>query len=159
MKPLIALLLTTLAANAAVFTLPKAFPLPTASVTVAWDAMPGAVRYNVYLGDKSRAYTNWTATTATSMTIPVVRGSTNYIAVTQEQNNLESDFSTEVKYIAPAGPPPPTNVVQVGFVVEGSTNMLNWIKLATIPNVISLTNPPDAINTFRGYLTITEKQL
>lgn len=158
MKPLIALLLTTLAANAAVFTLPKAFPLPTASVTVGWDSMSGATNYNVYLGDKTRAYTNWTATTQTALTIPVVRGSTNYIAVTQEQRGLESQFSTELVYIAPAGPPPPTNLVTVSVVVEASTNLTQWIKLATLP-AVTLTNPPDAFNSFRSYLTVTQKPL
>lgn len=163
MKQLLALILLSVTAAAAqpVFTLPKAYPLPQASVTIGWDANPpgqNVTSYNLYWGDKTRAYTNVANTTATSFLLPVVRGSTNYIAVTAMiAPSVESLFSAELVYVAPAVPSPPTNVVKVSVVVEGSTNLLQWIKLATLP-ALNYTNPPDPVMAFRSYLTVVNTQ-
>lgn len=163
MKETIALALLTVTAAAAqpVFTVPKSYPLPQASVTIGWSPNPaseGVTGYNLYQGDKTRAYTNWTAVSGTQVLVPVVRGSTNYFAVTAVNGAIESPFSAELVYVAPPVPSSPTNVVKVSVVVQGSTNMLQWINLATMP-AGTWTNPPDPVMTFRSYLTIEKTPL
>lgn len=155
----LALIAATAAAAQPVFTLPKSYPLPQASVTIGWDASPtnqNVTSYNLYQGDKTRAYTNWTPTTSTAITVPVVRGSTNFFAVTAvASNGLESGFSSELVYIAPGVPSSPTNVIKVSVVVQGSPDLQKWINLATGPTLL-FTNPPDPMMAFRSMLSITE---
>lgn len=73
------------------------------SVTLAWDAGAstnnGPVRYRVYVGGDSRAYTNvMDAGSALQCTVTnLAQGATYYFAVTAgDTNGLESDFSSEV---------------------------------------------------------------
>jgi hypothetical protein len=76
------------------------------TVTVAWDPSPDvtAIGYRVYAGEVSRQYTRvFDAAAATVYSITVAPGTTNYFAATcYNLGGLESDFSGEAVYQAPA---------------------------------------------------------
>jgi hypothetical protein len=79
------------------------------SITLAWDAPPGAtgVTYKLYDGFVSRVYTNVVPVgSATSVTVTsLVTGATYYFAVTAtDASGLESDYSAELAYANLAAP-------------------------------------------------------
>ena len=81
---------------------------PPVNVVLAWDASPSGevTGYRVYWGAASRCYTNVLATTNLIATVTnLQRGVTYYFAVTAfTATGLESEFSNEVSYTAPARP-------------------------------------------------------
>lgn len=111
MKHLLCILafLAALSSSAAVTNAP-------ANVTLAWDKSPGTnviVNYKVYYGVASATYTN-SVSSGTNLTVTVsslVRGVTYWFSATATDNqNLESDYSTEVSYRVPTPPPPPVTL-------------------------------------------------
>jgi hypothetical protein len=78
---------------------------PPPVVQLTWDLVAG-MKYNVYYGVGSGAYTNRVSvgmTNYATVTLPA-RGQTYYFAVTAVASGLESDFSNEVSF-TPASPP------------------------------------------------------
>jgi len=98
---------------------------PPANVTLGWYPVnrPNLTNYNIYVGVGSLQYTNRIAcgnVTNYTFLLPT-RGVSFYFAVTAQDNNgLESPFSNEVNYNAPAGPPPPTMKPVVVLTVQSS---------------------------------------
>lgn len=87
--------------------------LPSPPVTLAWDPSidPTVTSYHVYSGTASRAYTNVISAGASTNIIVsnLVSGVTYYFAATTyTAAGLESDYSTEVAYVAPSMNIPPT---------------------------------------------------
>lgn len=84
-----------------------------AAVTVAWSAstIGDVAGYRLYEGVAPRTYTNSVDVgNATSVRVAgLVAGATYYFAVTAyDAQGSESDFSEEVEYTVPSGPPPLT---------------------------------------------------
>ena len=139
------LLLASLSANGALFTLPKP-PGLTSRVTLAWEPSPdtNATGYNLYWGTNgSRSYTTVTNVGAvTNVTVRMYR-TTNWIAATAYDSwGLESDYSTELVYLVPR-PPANTNTnvvirVECAGWLEGSQDLVCWVSW---PNPSTQTNP------------------
>jgi fibronectin type 3 domain-containing protein len=104
--------------GAVVMTAVQARPV---SVVLAWDAgastSSGPVRYRVYVGGDSRAYTNvMDAGYALQYAVTnLVQGATYYFAVTAvDTNGLESDFSSEVSCLVSGRRPAQPTVLRLG---------------------------------------------
>lgn len=132
--------------------LPPRAAVPTASVTLAWDASPDAsvTGYEIHFGVRSGIYTNHVTvgntTTATITGLPM--GSTYYFAATAYNATGDvSPFSNEAVYV-PTGGGGGTNrpVLLIGVAnwyidwqsVVGVTNVLQWsTNMATWTDYIS----------------------
>ncbi len=73
-----------------------------ATVTLAWDASSGATGYKLYYGTATKNYTTTIdVKNVLTYTIPnLPDGSTYYFAATAYDASSESDYSTEVSYMA-----------------------------------------------------------
>jgi hypothetical protein len=120
---------------------------------LVWEASsdPNIAGYNVYYGTTSHEYTSMITTgNVTSVTIPgLTPGTTYYFAVTTYDNmGDQSDFSNEVSFSVPTVTAPPlitstfvsssgqfglsvTGVAGNQYVVQSSTNLINWVVLQT----------------------------
>lgn len=92
-------------------------PTNAASVTLSWnpDSTPALAGYRLHYGTASRSYSSDLAVGAneTSATVSNLQyGRTYYFAVTARNTaGLESAYSAEVSYTAPAAPPPMVSVI------------------------------------------------
>lgn len=116
-----------------------------ASVKLAWDAIPGASGYRLYVGTSSRTYTVVTpfANAGTNVLSGLQVGVTYYFAATQivnvGTNVVESDYSNEI--VTVPRPEPPvifliiTNTIQSSESLQGpwrdETNLLATIATST----------------------------
>jgi hypothetical protein len=140
------------------------FELPakaTISLNVAWSAIPdtNVVGYKVYYGTVSGQYTNViVAGNVTNISISGVHtGNTYYFAATSyNAAGWESDYAAEISFTVPVVSAPLISIALThgGFnisvsgtpastyVLIASTNMLNWVALATnsAPFVFTDTN-------------------
>jgi hypothetical protein len=117
------------------------------TVTLAWNPSPGSgvTNYNIYYGVTSGAYTNQTPVgNVTNATIGLpARGVRYYFAATAvNASGLESVYSSEISWLDPLPPPPPTNWL-VSVTVQQSQDNTNWLDLTNLP-ALSFTNPPTA---------------
>jgi fibronectin type 3 domain-containing protein len=123
------------------------------SVTLAWDPVSGVSGYKLYQGSTSHVYTNSiNAGAATQQTLSgLTVGSIYYFAVTAyNSSGVESDYSSEVIYVATSGRPPPTGVLHLTkltgrvmnvsglgsaghvYEVQASQNLKNWTVLGSV---------------------------
>ena len=89
---------------------PFLFPTnPVPVVLLAWSIVGSATNYNLYYGVVTGGYTNKTPVgPVLNATLPLpARGVKFFFAVTAQAGGLESPFSNEVSYTAPAPPPAP----------------------------------------------------
>ena len=123
---------------------------PPANVVLAWDASPSGevTGYRVYWGAASRCYTNVLATTNLIATVTnLQRGVTYYFAVTAfTATGLESEFSNEVSYTAPARPVAPILRLSMAasrelqgrgepyqtYRIERTTDLAVWVAMTTV---------------------------
>jgi hypothetical protein len=139
------LLLASLSANGALFTLPKP-PVLTSRVGLAWEPSPdtNVTGYNLYWGTNgTRSYTTVTNVgPLTNITVRMARV-TNWIAATAYDGwGLESDYSEELVYLVPR-PPANTNTnvvirVECAGWLEASQDLVCWVAW---PNPSTQTNP------------------
>lgn len=97
---------------------------PPPVVQLAWGIVGPATNYNLYYGVVSGGYTNKTPVGPVlnaNLTLPA-RGVKFFFAVTAQANGLESPFSNEVTYTAPAPPPPPLLQPVIVLVVQSGAN-------------------------------------
>jgi hypothetical protein len=134
-------------------------------VTLAWDPSPDStvIGYKVYYGVASRTYTNLvTVGNVTNMNVfGLVEGTTYYFAVTAYNIlGMESDYSSEVSYTEPAGPP-----IALLMSTNVATPRGKWTVLTTnMPGNTLTTNLPypSLLLTMMGRtnrLTLTETNL
>jgi fibronectin type 3 domain-containing protein len=146
------------------------------SVTLAWDPVSGVAGYKVYQAGASRAYTNSiNAGTATQQTISgLTVGATYYFAVTDyDSSGVESDYSSEIIYVATSGRPPPYAILHLTrlskrmmnvngsgtpghiYEVQASQNLKNWAILGNVTadsnGVISFTDTTAPSYSNRSY--------
>jgi hypothetical protein len=128
------------------------FELPasaSSSLNLEWNQSQdtNAVGYKLYYGTSSHNYTNViVAGNVTNLLVSgVVPGLTYYFAATAyTSSGAESDYSTEVSYTVPPGDMLNSavytanqfsfdvkGVAGLQYVVEGSTNLIDWIPLQT----------------------------
>jgi len=124
--------------------------LATQSVTLAWSPITNSdlAGYNIYYSSIRHTYTNViTVGNVTNATIAgLMEGTTYYFAVTTLSTaGLESDFSEEICYKVPSAATTlmvlPGSAVQFSFsvsgvsgyryVVQSSTNLIDWISVQT----------------------------
>lgn len=146
------------------------------NATLAWTASPGAVSgYRVYSGVASRTYTNvvdvGNATTATLGGLTL--GVEYFFAVTSyDSTGMESDFSSEISYVA--GAPPSTTVrtamvlnsihqaeimgygpVGYAYDLQASKDLKNWNSIGRVTNdatgFFEFTDPSSAVAPQRYY--------
>lgn len=137
----------------------SAIAAPLNSIEIGWDAVsePGIEGYKVYVGTASNQYSRtYDAGTNLSLTVPdLVWGTTYFFAVKSiDSTGLESAYSDEF-VLTIATPPLPTGggmtVDATGllaltwsfptaamssapeFIIEQSSNLVNWTVAATIP--------------------------
>lgn len=120
------------------------------SVELVWTASssPDVVGYNIYYGQASGNYTNEISVgNMTNLTVSGLSGGTTYYfaAKALDSSGAESGFSLQTSYLVPvagaiAGRPvfssngvSITVTGQAGstYVVQGSTDLVNWVSLAT----------------------------
>ena len=139
------------------------------SVTLAWNPSTSldVVGYIIYYGTASRVYSDCVLVgNATSVTLSgLVPGTTYYFAATTvDILGNESEFSNEARYTMPVTAPvltlSPGLGGQSGFMVTGdvgqpyvvqrSTNLLDWISLKTntVPFLFTDTNAARFSNRF-----------
>ena len=121
---------------------------PTQSVTLGWDPSgdPNVAGYKIYSGTASQTYTNVVVVgnTNNGTVTGLVAGATYYFAATSYNGSgAESTFSAEVSYTVPAPAAQLSAVVSAGgqfsftvtgvsgqqYVVQASTNLLNWVSV------------------------------
>ncbi len=129
------------------------FQLPvraSESVTLAWNpsTTPNVTAYKIYCGTASHSYTNAvTAGNCTNVTISgLVTGKTYYFAATTVNSaGSESGYSNEAGNTVPVTAAALTSAARSGgqfsftvsgdagqqYVVQASTNLLNWISIQT----------------------------
>lgn len=119
------------------------------SITLAWDPSPdpGIDSYRIHYGTNSGQYgfaTN--AGLNTNLTVTgLIQGQTYFFAATAiGTNQLESDFSNEVQWVAPEAVRPPTlkTILLVTPMFETSMNGRDWQPAGDGPEVVFA--PPDA---------------
>lgn len=117
----------------------------TVPVTLAWDPSPdaGVGAYRVHWGIESGAY-RWATNAGASKSI-TVQGLTNgveyYFAATAvDTNQLESDFSNEVSWVAEVYSPPTRTIITLTPVALHSTNLVDWNEVELTPTVFEGTN-------------------
>ena len=122
------------------------------SVELVWTASssPDVVGYNIYYGQASGTYTNELSVgNQTNLTVSGLSGGTTYYFAAKALNSsgAESGFSLQTSYVVPvtvagavAGRPvfssngvSVTITGQAGstYVVQGSTDLVHWVSLAT----------------------------
>ena len=134
-------------------------PVLTQSVTLVWGPSPSpdVVGYNIYYGVTSGVYTDEiSAGNMTNLTIPGLLEGTTYYFAAQSVNSagLQSVLSTQLSLtISPAailGSPvfstnglsfAVTGVPGSNYVVQVSTNLINWTPLATNAAPFQFTDP------------------
>lgn len=128
----------------------------TGSMTLAWDVSqdPTVIGYRLYYGVASGVYTNMVGTQSTQLVVGgLVAGECYYFAATAlDASGQESLFSAEVSGTVPM-PPPPINVVSLGFQVESSGDLVNWVRETNLV-WLTMTNP-SGNRFYRGGPTIT----
>lgn len=119
--------LTSLACMAMTSAAAQPFLFPTNPVPVvqlAWSIVGSATNYNLYYGVVTGGYTNKTPVgPVLNATLPLpARGVKFFFAVTAQSGGLESPFSNEVSYTAPAPPPAPVQQPVIVLVVQSGQN-------------------------------------
>jgi hypothetical protein len=127
---------------------------PAPSVTLAWDPStnPIVVKYTIYFGVASGAYTNNSTVvsngppctiTNVSLTLPA-RGVTYYFAATAiDTHGLESVFSNEVSYSVPVIPDAPSLHPVIILIVETENSLGDpWVD-AGLPQYAVDPNAPN----------------
>lgn len=121
-------------------------------MTVSWDGNsgPGVSGYRIYYGVASGNYTN--SVTAGNVTTKTITGLAigipyYFAAVAYDASGVESDFSTEIAYMAPGGLPavyygsigPTPQVIltvdgEVGstYNIQASIDLITWIVIGTV---------------------------
>ena len=99
--------------------------LPTASLTLAWDASASTnvMNYKIYYGTNSGSYPQVvSAGQATQTTIAgFTPGTTYYFAATaSDSTGLESAFSTEISFTVPLGQP------TLSLSMTGAKSVVQW---------------------------------
>jgi hypothetical protein len=133
-----------------------------ASVSLEWDANSetNLASYALYWGTASRTYQFSSSIPAPMTRITVFDLSTNttyYFAVTaRTDDGLESDYSAEISYLAPFGPPPPpppTNQTTITVTLEEGLDVLGpWVSLS---NTFTVVVPADPQRFYRARMDIT----
>src|SRR5213079_2731336 len=79
------------------------------SVTLGWDASPGASGYKVHYGTTSQNYPNTISGSATSATVTNLAPGTTYYIVVSAYGSLgvEGPYSGEMTYTVPVARPTP----------------------------------------------------
>ncbi len=124
------------------------------SLTLAWDPSPdaGVASYRVHFGTSSRSYSQITnAGAATTLIVTGLNtGTTYFFAVTaMGTNQLESDFSNEISYSAPAVNTAPT-ITSIGnrtINEDGSTGAIGFTVADGETSAGSLTVTASSGNT------------
>lgn len=149
-------------------------PTPV-SVTLAWDAVPGAEisGYNLYYGASSGNYTNFVSTSATQVQVTNLVSSTRYYfaATALDRAGLESPFSAEISAVVGAPPPParlsPALSAAAQFNLGGTappgyqyevlatSDLGVWTTIGTVTadstGAIQFTDPTPPTNSWRFY--------
>lgn len=146
--------------------------LPAASVT--WNPIndPNVSGYKVYFGTASHSYSNVivAGNSTNAMLTGLVSGATYYIAATTyDATGNESPFSNEAVYTVPVGVSTLTVPIQAGgqfgftvsgvtgtqYVVQASTNLVNWVSLQTNTAPFNFVDPGAGSFQRRFYRTMS----
>ncbi len=122
----------------------------TQSVTLVWNSSTNtdAAGYNIYYGPASGIYTNvFSVGNVTNATVSGLADGTTYYFAAKAYNSsdVESGFSNEASYAVPSAAASMgsavcsrggfsfgvTGVSGYKYVVQASTDMLNWVSVAT----------------------------
>lgn len=136
----------------------------TTAVNVSWNGVSdtNVVGYKLYYGTFSQEYTNTivAGNVTNTYVAAIAPGTTYYFAVTSYNSaGWESAYSTEIAYTAPAVAGPPISIaptaggfnisvngtVALPYVILASTDLVNWVPIATntAPFVFTDTNSAD----------------
>jgi hypothetical protein len=105
-------------------------PPATVSVTLAWDASPSTniAGYKIYYGTNSGSYTQVvSAGPATQRAIAGLTPGTSYFfaATACDDTGLESDYSNEIPFTAPAARPD-VSLPELSLLRTGTNSILQW---------------------------------
>jgi hypothetical protein len=134
---------------------------PVMPLTWSPSGDPSVKGYKIYYGTTSHNYTNCVdvgSVTNASIVLPAA-GTTYYVAATAyDSTGAESDFSEEMVYVAPAAATMTATASQAPgqfsftvsgtagakYVVQASTNLMDWVSVQTNTVPFTFTNPNTA---------------
>jgi len=140
------------------------------SVTLAWNASadPQVAGYKIYSGPASHSYASvlMVGNTTNATVTGLVPGATYYFAATTvDRSGAESGYSNETQYTVPVTPAALTTATLSGgqfsvnvsgdasqqYVVQASTDLVNWVSLQTNTAPFTFTDPNAAAFSQRFY--------